>query len=47
MADEVCVMNLGEIVERGDGDALFADPRHPYTKTLVGAVRQLPGPEGT
>ncbi len=47
MSDEVCVMHLGEIVERGDGDALFAEPHHPYTKTLVGAVRQLPGPEGT
>jgi oligopeptide transport system ATP-binding protein len=45
MADEVCVMHLGEIVERGDGDALFADPRHAYTKTLVGAVRHLPTPE--
>ena len=43
MADEVCVMHLGEIVERGDGDALFADPQHAYTKTLVGAVRNLPG----
>jgi oligopeptide transport system ATP-binding protein len=49
MSDEVCVMRLGEIVERGDGDALFADPQHPYTKTLVGAVRNLPGrrPTGT
>jgi len=46
MSDEVCVMHLGEIVERGDGDALFADPHHPYTKTLVGAVRHLPGAEG-
>jgi ABC-type glutathione transport system ATPase component len=42
MSDEVCVMNRGEIVERGDGDALFADPRHPYTQALVGAVRHLP-----
>jgi peptide/nickel transport system ATP-binding protein len=47
MADEVCVMHLGEIVERGEGDALFADPQHPHTKTLVGAVRHLPSPEGT
>jgi peptide/nickel transport system ATP-binding protein len=47
MADEVCVMHLGEIVERGDGDALFADPQHAYTKTLVGAVRNLPGREAS
>jgi oligopeptide transport system ATP-binding protein len=46
MSDEVCVMHRGEIVERGDGDALFAGPRHPYTQTLVGAVRRLPDPEG-
>jgi oligopeptide/dipeptide ABC transporter ATP-binding protein len=38
MSDEVCVMYLGEIVERGDGDALFADPRHPYTEMLVAAI---------
>ncbi|MGP3928951.1 ABC transporter ATP-binding protein [Nonomuraea sp. KM88] len=41
MADEVCVMYLGEIVERGDGDALFADPRHPYTEMLVSAVPEF------
>ncbi|MFI7452155.1 ABC transporter ATP-binding protein [Nonomuraea sp. NPDC049714] len=41
MADEVCVMYLGEIVERGDGDELFADPRHPYTKMLVSAVPEF------
>ena len=47
MADEVCVMQLGEIVERGDGDALFADPQHAYTNTLVGAVHHLPAPEAS
>ncbi|WP_246090852.1 ABC transporter ATP-binding protein [Nonomuraea deserti] len=41
MADEVCVMYLGEIVERGDGDTLFADPRHPYTEMLVSAVPEF------
>ncbi|MGP4020650.1 ABC transporter ATP-binding protein [Saccharopolyspora sp. 5N708] len=42
MSDEVCVMYLGEIVEQGDGDALFADPRHPYTTMLVSAIADSP-----
>ena len=41
MSDEVCVMYLGEVVERGDGDALFADPRHPYTQMLVAAIPEF------
>ncbi|MCO1654530.1 ATP-binding cassette domain-containing protein [Pseudonocardia sp. S2-4] len=41
MSDEVCVMYLGRIVERGDGDALFADPRHPYSEMLVSAVPEF------
>ncbi|WP_165959665.1 ABC transporter ATP-binding protein [Nonomuraea longispora] len=41
MADEVCVMYLGQIVERGDGDTLFADPRHPYTGMLVSALPEF------
>jgi oligopeptide/dipeptide ABC transporter ATP-binding protein len=38
MADELCVMYLGQVVERGDSDALFDDPRHPYTRMLVDAI---------
>jgi oligopeptide/dipeptide ABC transporter ATP-binding protein len=38
MSDEVCVMYLGEIVERGPGDRVFEDPQHPYTQMLLGAV---------
>ncbi|OMQ16753.1 peptide ABC transporter substrate-binding protein [Modestobacter sp. VKM Ac-2676] len=38
MADELCVMYMGEIVERGDGDAVFADPQHPYTQMLIAAI---------
>ncbi|GAA1091011.1 ABC transporter ATP-binding protein [Pseudonocardia alni] len=41
MSDEVCVMYLGEIVERGDGDAVLRDPQHPYTRMLVSAVPDL------
>ena len=35
MADRVCVMNNGEIVERGPTNDIFANPQHPYTKHLI------------
>ena len=38
MADRVAVMYLGRIVEEADADTLFNDPRHPYTKALLGSV---------
>ena len=39
MADEVLVMYAGRIVERADVDTLFHNPRHPYTKALLGLHR--------
>ncbi|MBT1669610.1 dipeptide ABC transporter ATP-binding protein [Curtobacterium flaccumfaciens] len=38
IADDVAVMYLGRIVEYGDGDAVFSDPQHPYTRALLSAV---------
>jgi microcin C transport system ATP-binding protein len=35
MADRVCVMNSGEIVERGKTRDIFAAPQHAYTKHLI------------
>ena len=35
MADRVCVMNNGEIVEQGVTRDIFAAPQHPYTKHLL------------
>jgi peptide/nickel transport system ATP-binding protein len=38
IADRVAVMNLGTIVETADGQALFASPRHPYSRALLSAI---------
>ncbi|KZB65665.1 microcin ABC transporter ATP-binding protein [Thalassospira lucentensis] len=38
MADNVCVMKDGEVVERGTGCGLFDNPQHPYTQKLLAAV---------
>jgi microcin C transport system ATP-binding protein len=37
-ADRVCVMKDGRIVEAGPVASVFADPQHPYTRMLLGAV---------
>jgi peptide/nickel transport system ATP-binding protein/oligopeptide transport system ATP-binding protein len=38
IADRVAVMNFGRIVETADAEALFAAPRHPYTRALLSAI---------
>lgn len=37
IADRVCVMKDGEIVEEGATAKVFANPKHPYTRKLLGA----------
>ncbi len=37
MADQVCIMTAGEIVEAGPTAGIFAQPRHPYTRRLLAA----------
>jgi peptide/nickel transport system ATP-binding protein len=41
MADQVAVMYLGAVVERGDVVSVFRSPRHPYTKALLRSIPKL------
>jgi oligopeptide/dipeptide ABC transporter ATP-binding protein len=34
-ADDVAIMYLGRVVERGPVEAIFSDPQHPYTQALL------------
>lgn len=38
IADEVVVMYKGHVVERASAKELFQNPRHPYTKALLGSI---------
>jgi ABC-type glutathione transport system ATPase component len=45
LAANVCetllVMKDGEIVERGDSGRMVKNPEHPYTRALIGAIRDM------
>jgi peptide/nickel transport system ATP-binding protein len=49
VADRVAVMYAGQIVETGTAEAIFATPRHPYTRGLLACIpipgRTRPGAE--
>ena len=35
-------MHLGKIVETADSDALYREPKHPYTRELLAAIPTTP-----
>jgi oligopeptide/dipeptide ABC transporter ATP-binding protein len=41
MADDVVVMYLGRVVERGPVDQIFHAPKHPYTKALLRSIPSI------
>jgi peptide/nickel transport system ATP-binding protein len=41
MADEVAVMYLGRVVERGPVEAIFYTPKHPYTRALLESLPRI------
>nr|WP_207747579.1 oligopeptide/dipeptide ABC transporter ATP-binding protein [Pelagibacterium limicola] len=44
LCDEVVVMYLGRVMERGPSRLVYTSPRHPYTKALL-ATAPIPDPE--
>jgi peptide/nickel transport system ATP-binding protein len=43
LAQQVCVMYLGRIVERGTAKEVLGSPKHPYTQALLSAVPRIDG----
>ena len=46
VADRVCVMYAGKIVETGTVEEIFYDPRHPYTWSLLTSMPSLATTQG-
>lgn len=46
LADEVAVMYLGRVVERGTTEEIFDSPKHPYTRALLSAVPKMDAESG-
>jgi peptide/nickel transport system ATP-binding protein len=46
MCDEVAVMYLGRVVEQAPVDAIFHEPKHPYTQSLLRSIPKISGEPG-
>ncbi len=46
IADDICVMYAGRIVERGSTEEIFNAPQHPYTWGLLSSIPRLDNPRG-
>jgi peptide/nickel transport system ATP-binding protein len=44
MADDVVVMYLGRVVEKGPVDDIFHTPQHPYTRALLRSIPTIQSP---
>lgn len=42
ICSRVAIMESGRIVESGTAQQIFNDPRHPYTRRLIGAIPRVP-----
>jgi oligopeptide transport system ATP-binding protein len=38
VSDRIAVMYLGRLVEEGEAEAVYGDPKHPYTQALLSAI---------
>ena len=47
ISDRIGVMYLGRIVEQGEAEEIFENPRHPYTIALMSAIPALTGENDT
>ncbi|WDR03927.1 ABC transporter ATP-binding protein [Devosia algicola] len=43
VAEDVAVMYMGKVVERGDVYSVFENPKHPYTQALLESVPRIGG----
>ena len=41
LCSRVAIMYLGQLVEIGDTEQIFSDPRHPYTQALLSAIPMI------
>lgn len=41
VSDYICVMYLGHILEQGPADAIYENPQHPYTQSLISAIPDI------
>jgi peptide/nickel transport system ATP-binding protein len=44
MSDQIAIMYLGRFVEVGPAEAVFSDPRHPYTRLLLETIPNVEAP---
>lgn len=41
ISDRTVILRRGQVVEKGETETVFGNPRHPYTRTLLASIPQL------